>query len=92
MIAQKAGTRQNVRKPLIPRGEAGLRNSSGNPPKGAIDGRSEINKMGGASRKGMRLRIYKKEGLIQGGNRVYKGSRTIGFLSFLSWPSFPFIP
>jgi len=40
----------------------------------------------------MRLRYYKKEGLIQGGNRVYKGSRTLGFLSFLSWPSFLFVP
>jgi len=39
----------------------------------------------------MRLGNYKKEGLIQGGNRVYKGSRTLGFLSFLSWPSFPLI-
>jgi hypothetical protein len=66
-------------------------NSSWNPPKGAIDREAEIAKMRGASRKSMRLRNYKKEGLIQGGNRVYKRSRTLGFLSFLSWPSFPFL-
>jgi hypothetical protein len=29
-----------------------------------------------------------KEGLIQGGNRVEKGSRKREYLSFLSWPSF----
>jgi hypothetical protein len=40
----------------------------------------------------MRHEMRKKEGLIQGGNRVYKGSRTKGFLSFLSWPSFFLIP
>jgi len=34
-----------------------------------------------------------KEGLIQGGNRVEKGSRIKrGFLSFLSWPSFSLYP
>jgi len=34
-----------------------------------------------------------KEGLIQGGNRVEKGSRIErGFLSFLSWPSFSLSP
>jgi len=48
--------------------------------------------MGDALRLGVRPGIYKKEGLIQGGNRVYKGSRTKGFLSFLSWPSFFLIP
>jgi hypothetical protein len=67
------------------------RNSSRNPPKGAIDRGTEIINMGDASRDSMRLGNYKKEGLIQGGNRVYKGSRTLGFLSFLSWPSFPLI-
>jgi len=48
--------------------------------------------MGDASRASVRPGIEKKEGLIQGGNRVYKGSRTKGFLSFLSWPSFFPIP
>jgi hypothetical protein len=70
----------------------GYGNSSRNPPKRAIDGNSEKTKMRDALRLGMRPGIRKKEGLIQGGNRVYKGSRTKGFLSFLSWPSFFLIP
>ncbi len=67
-------------------------NSSQNPPRGAIDRKIEKINMRTASRVGMRLGIEKKEGLIQGGNRVHQGSRTKGFLSFLSWPSFFPIP
>jgi hypothetical protein len=70
----------------------GSGNSSWNPPEGAIDRNDEKTKMGDASRASVRPGIEKKEGLIQGGNRVYKGSRTKGFLSFLSWPSFFSIP
>ncbi len=85
--------RRGARKYFSPQKVSrGIGNSSRNPPRGAIDHEIEKIKMGTASRVGMRLGIEKKEGLIQGGNRVYKGSRTKGFLSFLSWPSFFPIP